>query len=85
MRHSISDTAEYGDLSRGPRIIDPSVKKRMKEVLSEIQKDKGSVFAREWIKDAKENYSKFYELRKKEEAHPVEQVGKKLRSMMKWL
>ena len=85
MRHSISDTAEYGDLSRGPRIIDASVKAHMKEILSEIQKDKGAAFSKEWIKDSKEGFSKFNELRQKEQDHPIEEVGKKLRSMMKWL
>ena len=85
MRHSISDTAEYGDLSRGPRVIDSSVKSRMKEVLSEIQKDQGSVFAKEWIADSKAGYFKFNQLRAKEEKHPIEKVGKELRAMMKWL
>ena len=85
MRHSISDTAEYGDLTRGPRVIDSNVKSKMKEVLSEIQKSKGSTFANEWIKDAANGFPHFKALRSKEKDHPIEKVGSKLRSMMKWL
>jgi ketol-acid reductoisomerase len=85
MRFSISDTAEYGDLTRGPRIIDANTKERMKQVLSEIQKDKGGKFAKEWIAETKAGYPEFNKLRDKGAAHPIESVGKKLRSMMKWL
>ena len=85
MRHSISDTAEYGDLTRGPRVIQESVKKNMKEILSEIQKEKGSKFAKEWIEDTRKGFPLFNKLREKESNHPVEKVGKKLRSMMNWL
>ncbi len=85
MRYSISDTAEYGDLTRGPRIIDSGVKARMKEILSEIQKDKGSKFAKEWVEETKAGYPNFQKLREKGASHPIEEVGKKLRSMMKWL
>ena len=85
MRHFISDTAEYGDLTRGPRVIDKRVKSSMKKVLSEIQKAKGGKFAKEIIKDVKNGSPKFNKLRTKEAAHPIEEVGKKLRSMMKWL
>lgn len=85
MRYSISDTAEYGDLTRGPRIIDSGVKARMKEILYEIQKDKGGKFAKEWIEETKAGYPNFQKLREKGASHPIEEVGKKLRSMMKWL
>ncbi|MCX7999004.1 MAG: ketol-acid reductoisomerase [Leptospiraceae bacterium] len=85
MRYSISDTAEYGDLTRGPRVIDAGVKARMKEILSEIQKDKGAKFAKEWVEETKAGYPNFQKLRDKGASHPIEEVGKKLRSMMKWL
>lgn len=85
MRYSISDTAEYGDLTRGPRIVDAGVKERMKQVLSEIQKDKGAKFAKEWVDETKAGYPNFQKLREKGAAHPIEAVGQKLRSMMKWL
>jgi ketol-acid reductoisomerase len=85
MRFSISDTAEYGDYVSGPRIIDAGVKARMKEVLNDIQKDKGAKFAKNWIADTKAGYPDFHKMRDKEAAHPIESVGKKLRSMMKWL
>ena len=85
MRHSISDTAEYGDLRSGPRVIDANVKASMKKILEEIQKDKGAVFAKEWIADTAAGYKSFNEMRAKEEKHPIEEVGSKLRTMMKWL
>lgn len=85
MRHSISDTAEYGDLRSGPRVIDATVKASMKKILEEIQKDKGAVFAKEWIADTAAGYKSFNEMRAKEEKHPIEEVGSKLRGMMKWL
>jgi len=85
MRHSISDTAEYGDLTRGPRIIDAGVKARMKQVLEEIQKDKGAKFATEWLAEAKNGYPNFKQLREKGLTHPIETVGQKLRGMMKFL
>ena len=85
MRNSISDTAEYGDLTRGPRVIDGRVKEKMKEILSEIKKENGSVFAKEWIKDTSDGFLNFKKLRAKEKDHPIEKVGTKLRSMMKWL
>jgi len=85
MRHSISDTAEYGDLRSGPRVIDSRVKDTMKTLLEEIQKDKGGKFAKEWIADSAAGYKRFNEMRAKEEKHPIETVGTKLRGMMKWL
>jgi len=82
MRYSISNTAEYGDLTRGPRIIDDHVKGKMKEILQAIQD--GS-FAKEWIRECKagkENFNKLYEADKN---HPIEQVGRQLRKMFSWM
>lgn len=85
MRHSISDTAEYGDLTRGPRIIDDHVKQNMKQILSEIQKEKGAKFAKEWLQEAKQGYPNFNKLREEGKKHLIEETGKKLRAMMKFL
>ncbi len=85
MRYSISDTAEYGDLTRGPRIIDAGVKARMKEVLSEIQKDKGAKFAKEWMAETDQGYPNYKKLQEQGKTHPIEVVGKKLRGMMRFL
>lgn len=85
MRHSISDTAEYGDYVSGPRVIDAHVKNNMKKVLTDIQKASGANFANRWINDTAEGYPEFQRLQKEEKVHPVEKVGAKLRSMMKWL
>jgi ketol-acid reductoisomerase len=82
MRYSVSNTAEYGDLTRGPRIIDAGVKKRMKEVLGEIQSGK---FARDFILDNRSGGVQFRALRKQGEEHPMEEVGAKLRNLMPWL
>lgn len=86
MRDSISDTAEYGDLTRGPRVVDhATVKASMKKVLEEIQKDKGQKFANEWMKETENGYPEFQKLREKGLDHPIEHVGKKLRGMMNFL
>jgi len=82
MRYSVSDTAEFGDYTRGPRIVDADTKKRMKQILSEIQSGQ---FAKEWIEENEKGRPNFNEMRKKEAAHPIEEVGKKLRSMMSFL
>lgn len=82
MRENVSDTAEYGDLTRGSRVISPSVKAEMKEILSEIQTGK---FATEWILENMANRAAFEAMRKKEAAHPIEELGKQIRSMMPWL
>jgi len=82
MRYSVSDTAEYGDYSRGPRIIDDRVRKEMKKVLKEIQ---DGTFAKEWITEWREGATNFHAMRKKDENHKIEKVGAELRSMMKWL
>jgi ketol-acid reductoisomerase len=82
MRYSVSDTAEYGDLTRGKRIITSETREEMKRMLKEVQT--GS-FAKEWILENQVSRPMFNALRKKEAEHPVEKVGKKLRSMMGWL
>ncbi len=82
MRYSISDTAEYGDYSRGPRIITEETKKEMKKILTEIQD--GS-FAKEFILENQSGCAHFKAVRRRQAAHPVEQVGAKLRDMMSWL
>jgi ketol-acid reductoisomerase len=82
MRYSVSDTAEYGDLTRGKRIITSETREEMKQMLKEVQT--GS-FAKEWILENQVGRPMFNALRKKEAEHPIEEVGKKLRSMMGWL
>jgi len=82
MRFSISETAKWGDVAVGPKIIDASVKKRMKIALKEIQSGK---FAKEWIKEYEGGYKKYNGLLKKGEKHPIEKTGAKLRSMMPWI
>ncbi len=82
MRHSISDTAQYGDLTVGPRIIDDDVKEEMEKVLEEIQSGE---FAREWINENQANRPVFNALTEKDEEHLVEKIGKKLRDMMPWI
>jgi ketol-acid reductoisomerase len=82
MRYSISDTAEYGDLTRGPRVVTAETRKEMKRILGEIQD--GS-FAREWIEENRTGRKKFEELRARDAALLIEKVGKQLRGMMSWL
>ena len=82
MRFSVSDTAEYGDYTRGPRVIDEHVKENMKRILVEIQN--GS-FAREWIAENDEGRPRFNRLRAENATHPIESIGKELRGMMSFL
>jgi ketol-acid reductoisomerase len=82
MRYSISDTAEYGDYTRGPRIVDAETRKRMKEILGDIQSGK---FAEEWIAENREGRKRFDELRYAARNHPIEQVGTDLREMMPFI
>jgi len=82
MRHSISNTAEYGDYSRGPRIITDETKAEMKRILEEIQD--GS-FAREWILENKANAPAFKAQRRRERGHEVEEIGRQLRRLMSWI
>jgi ketol-acid reductoisomerase len=82
MRYSISDTAEYGDVSRGPRIINADTKAEMKKILKEIQD--GS-FAEEWIAESRGGRKRFNEMRAADAKHQIEVVGKELRGMMPWI
>jgi len=82
MRDSISNTAEYGDLTRGPRIVTDETKQTMKRLLADIQK---GVFAREWILENQAGKPVLEALRRKERTHLIETVGAKLRGMMSWL
>jgi ketol-acid reductoisomerase len=81
-RWSVSDTAEYGDYVSGPRVIDPSVKERMKDVLADIQ---NGTFAARFIADQDAGAPEFKALRAKGEQHPIEEVGRKLRGLMSWV
>lgn len=82
MRSSISDTAEWGDFVSGPRIIDASVKDRMKDVLTDIQ---DGTFAREWIKENETDRPKYNAIKQAESEHQIEVVGAKLREMMPFI
>jgi ketol-acid reductoisomerase len=82
MRYSISNTARYGDLTRGSRIVTDQTRAEMKKILYEIQSGQ---FAKEWMLENKAKRPVFNALAKKGESHPVEEVGKKLRAMMPWL
>jgi ketol-acid reductoisomerase len=82
MRYSISNTAEYGDYTRGPRIVTDETRAEMKKILQEIQSGQ---FAREWLLENKANAPAFKATRRRERKHPVEQVGRKLRSLMSWI
>jgi len=82
MRFSISETAKWGDVSVGPKIIDASVKKRMKAALKEVQSGK---FAKGWIAEYQTGYKKYHALLKKGERHPIEKVGARLRALMPWM
>lgn len=82
MRYSVSDTAEYGDYSRGPRVINENVRTEMRKILGEIQ---DGTFAREWIAEWGEGAENFNAMRKRDKKHQVELIGEELRSMMPWL
>jgi ketol-acid reductoisomerase len=82
MRYSISNTAEYGDYTRGPRIINEQTKAEMKKILTEIQSGK---FAKEWMDENETGGKRFPEMRAAAAKHPIEEVGAKLRSMMPWI
>ncbi len=82
MRFSISETAKWGDVSVGPKIIDASVKKRMKTALKEIQSGK---FAKNWINEYESGYKRYNALLKAGEKHPIEKVGARLRGLMPWI
>jgi ketol-acid reductoisomerase len=82
MNYSISDTAEYGEMTRGPRIVTPQTKAEMKKILGEIQSGE---FAKEWIAENEQGRPNFTKLREQAAAHPIEEVGASLRAMMPWI
>ena len=82
MRYSISNTAEYGDLTRGPQLIDDSVKAKMKTILDDIQSGR---FASEWVLENKAGQASFKALRRRAAEHDIEKVGERLRDMMPWI
>jgi len=82
MRYSISNTAEYGDLTRGPVLIDETVKARMKTILDDIQSGR---FAKEWVLENGASQASFKALRRRSAEHPIEEVGERLRAMMPWI
>ncbi|MBU1044668.1 MAG: ketol-acid reductoisomerase [Candidatus Omnitrophica bacterium] len=82
MRYSVSNTAEYGDLTRGKRIVNDKTKEEMKKILTEIQ---DGTFAKEWINECKTGKKNFKRMEEEEKNHPIEVVGRKLRKMMKWI
>jgi ketol-acid reductoisomerase len=82
MRYSVSNTAEYGDYSRGPRVIDEHVRAEMKKILAEIQSGR---FAREWVLENNAGQPSFKAMRRREAEHPIEEVGERLRAMMPWI
>ncbi|MCA9079500.1 MAG: ketol-acid reductoisomerase, partial [Planctomycetaceae bacterium] len=82
MRYSVSNTAEYGDYTRGPRIVTEETKAEMKRILGEIQRGE---FARDWILENKANQAHFKSTRRNERKHLIEEVGRNLRSMMTWI
>ena len=82
MRFSVSETAKYGDVTRGPRVINGNVKKSMKSILKEIQSGK---FAKEWVKEYQTGLPKYNKLLEDGEKHPIEKTGQHLRSLMPWI
>lgn len=82
MRYSISDTAEFGDLTVGRRIINEETRKEMKKVLAEIQE---GAFAKDWLLENQVGRPKYNALRKRDADHLIEKVGTELRKMMKWI
>ena len=82
MRFSVSETAKWGDVSVGPKIIDASVKKRMKAALKDIQSGK---FARDWVKEYQGGYKRYNALLAAGQKHPIEKTGERLRAMMPWM
>src|SRR6185503_3355535 len=82
MRYSVSNTAEFGDYTRGPRIITEQTRQEMKKILHEIQSGQ---FAREWILENKAGAPAFKAMRRRERSLPIEDIGKRLRGLMTWI
>jgi len=82
MRYSVSNTAQYGDMTRGPVVVNDETRRRMRGLLAEIQ---SGAFANEWMKEHRNGKDRFKELEAQTRAHPIERVGSRLREMMPWL
>jgi ketol-acid reductoisomerase len=82
MNYSISDTAEYGEMSRGPRVVTPATKQEMRKILDEIR---SGDFAKEWIAENENGRPNFTKMRQKTTEHPIEKIGAQLRAMMPWI
>jgi ketol-acid reductoisomerase len=82
MRYSISDTAEFGDLTRGRRIVTEETRKAMKQILAEVQ---DGTFAREWLLENQVGRPVYNARKRQDQEHPIEEVGARLRGMMSWL
>jgi len=82
MHQFVSETAKYGDITRGPRVVDARVRETMKKILEEIQ---SGAFAKEWILENQAGRPQYTKLLERKKKHPVEQVGKELRAQMSWL
>jgi len=82
MNYSISNTAEYGEYVSGPRVISPAARAEMKRILEDIQSGR---FTRDWMLENKVNQTSFKAARARANAHPIEEVGEKLRAMMPWI
>ena len=82
MRYSISNTAQYGDMTRGPLVVNEETKRRMQSLLSDIQ---SGTFARDWMAEARNGRPRFQQLDAEAREHPIESVGARLRGMMPWL
>src|SRR3989304_5546017 len=82
MRYSVSDTAEYGDYTRGPRVINEATRAEMRKILGETRPGRSP---REWVLENQANRAQFLAMRKRDAVHPIEEVGKRLRGMMSWI
>jgi ketol-acid reductoisomerase len=82
MRYSISNTAQYGDMTRGPAVVNDETRRRMRAVLAEVQ---SGAFASEWMRENRAGKQRFRQLEQKTAEHKIEQVGRQLRQMMPWL
>jgi ketol-acid reductoisomerase len=82
MRYSISNTAQFGDMTRGPLVVNDETKHRMQGLLAEIQ---SGAFARDWMNEARNGRPRFQQLDQQAREHPIERVGARLRDMMPWL
>jgi ketol-acid reductoisomerase len=82
MRYSVSDTAEHGDYTAGPKIVTEEVRRNMQKILEDVQ---SGAYAREWIEENEKGRPWFNKMREQERQHPIEEVGRRLRAMMPWI